>query len=85
MRVSEKFRARIKSSRTRAYEIARQSGLHSTTLSKIMNGVDQVRDDDPRVLRVAHVIGLAPDECFEHGENQTAMTPQRHHAIAKGT
>ena len=62
--VSKKFREAVKLSSKRAYQIANGAGIHHTTLSRIMNGIERTRPNDPRVLAVAAVLGLPPDECF---------------------
>ena len=65
MMVSEKFRATIKLGPVPAYRIAQQAQLNPATLSKLMCGIEKVKPQDPRVLKVAAVIGLRPEECFE--------------------
>lgn len=65
MGVSQKFRAAVKLSSRRAYVIAQQAGLDPSVLSRILNGIDVVKPGDPRVLRVAAVLGLRNDECFD--------------------
>jgi len=64
--VSEKFIAAIKLNPLKSYQIAHLAGLHPSTLSKIINGIERVFPNDPRVLKVAKVLGLAPEECFDH-------------------
>jgi transcriptional regulator with XRE-family HTH domain len=63
--VSQKFIAAVKLSQKKAYQIAHEAGLHPATLSKLMNGIDRVGPGDIRVLRVAQVLGLNPEEVFE--------------------
>ena len=48
-----------------AYRIAQKAGVNPTTLSKLVNGIEAVRPNDERILRVAKVLGLAADEAFE--------------------
>ena len=64
--LSRKFIAAVKLSPMREYQIAHLAGLHPSTLSKIINGIERVIPNDQRVLKVAKVLGLAPEECFEH-------------------
>ncbi len=64
--VSEKFKAAIKLNPLKSYQIAHLAGLHPSTLSKLMNGIERVMPNDPRVLKVAEVLGLTPEECFDH-------------------
>lgn len=65
--LSPKFKLAIKTSPYKAYEIAHKSGLHPSTLSKLVCGIERVKEKDSRVLRVAQVLGLKPKECFEEG------------------
>ncbi|MCH8056223.1 MAG: helix-turn-helix transcriptional regulator, partial [Deltaproteobacteria bacterium] len=63
--VSRRFVEAVKLAPKRAYRIAQEAGLHPTTLSKIMNGIEPTRPNDSRILAVAGVLGLDPKECFE--------------------
>jgi len=63
--VSRKLRARVKLSRYRQYELARAAGLHPTVFSKILNGAEPVKPNDPRVIAIGRVMGLEPEQCFE--------------------
>ncbi len=66
--ISKKFRATIKLSEIPAWKIALKAGVDPSVLSKIMIGAIPVRPGDRRVKRVARVIGLREDECFEDDE-----------------
>lgn len=68
--ISRKLWEMIKLSDLRAYEIAYKAGIHPTTLSRILNGIEDVRPGDQRVLRIAKVLSIKPDECFEELENE---------------
>ena len=63
--ISETFKIAVKTSPHKSYEIAHQANLHPSMLSKIVNGIELVKEDDQRVLAVARVLGLNPDECFQ--------------------
>jgi diphthamide synthase (EF-2-diphthine--ammonia ligase) len=63
--VSKTFRAAIKLSDRRAWQIAYEAGIHPNVLSKIMSGAIRTKKDDERVLRVAKVLGLEPAACFD--------------------
>ncbi len=63
--VSRQFVEAVKIAPKRAYKIAQEAGLHPTTLSKLLNGIERAKPDDPRVLAVAAVLGLDQRECFE--------------------
>lgn len=65
--ISETLRRAIKLHQKRHYQIAQEAGLHPSTLSKLLNGIIPVREDDPRVLRVAWVVGINPADAFESG------------------
>jgi hypothetical protein len=65
MIVSQKFLNAVKLSDRRAYKIALEAGLHPSTLSKIICKIERVKPQDPRVLAVARVLGLPPEECFQ--------------------
>ena len=65
--LSPKFKLAIKTSPYKAYEIAHKSGLHPSTLSKLICGIEKVKERDSRVLKVAQVLRLKPEECFEEG------------------
>ncbi len=62
--ISETFRVAIKLSPLKSYQIAQAAGLHPSTLSKIVCGIEKTMDGDLRVLKVAAVLGLKPEECF---------------------
>jgi len=64
-KISERFWVAVKTSRMKGYEIANHAGLHPATLSKLLWEVKTVRPDDYRVIAVAKVLGLSPEECFE--------------------
>jgi transcriptional regulator with XRE-family HTH domain len=63
--ISRKLKEVVKLSDLRAYEIAHRAEMHPSTLSRILNGIEDVKPGDLRVLRIAKVIGLTPEECFE--------------------
>ena len=59
------FMAILKTAELPAYEIAHRAGISPTTLSKLVNGIETVKPNDHRIIRVAEILGLTPDECFE--------------------
>ena len=63
--VSRKLIEAIKLSDLKGYEIAHQAEMHPSTLSRILNGIENVMPGDSRVLRIGKVLGLTPEECFE--------------------
>jgi hypothetical protein len=73
-RLSRKFRDAARLSATRHYVLARVNNVHPTTFSKWLNGARDVCRDDPRVLAIGRMIGVADAaECFEPVE--TAVAP----------
>ena len=77
--ISRRFMEAVKLANEPAYRIAWRAGIHPATLSKIIHGAERVSQGDRRVLAVARVLGLVPDECFEpdpkrarEGEERTA-------------
>jgi len=68
MKLSETFIIRLKLHSEPAYRIAQQAGVNPTTLSKLINGAEPVRPADDRILRVAKILGLEPDEVFDSRE-----------------
>lgn len=66
--ISHKLRAAIKLNPIPAYKIAHAAGLDPSTLSKLMCGITKVKPGDPRVLKVGKILGLSPEQCFQHRE-----------------
>jgi len=66
MHVSRLLRNTVKLSEKRAYQIAHEAGLHPSTLSRLLNGIERVKPSDPRVTAVGRVLGIAESECFEN-------------------
>jgi hypothetical protein len=63
--VSRDFIAAVKLAAQRSYQIAHAAGMHPSTLSRLITGAERTKPGDARVLRVAAVLGLASEECFE--------------------
>ena len=63
--VSQQFLIRLKLNDLPAYKIAHRAGVNPTTLSRLINGIDRVKPEDPRIIAVGEVIGLSESECFE--------------------
>ena len=66
--ISKKLQETIKLSNMKSYQIAHKAGLHYSTLSRLINGIDKVKRDDPRVIAVGRVLGIPPNGCFEKAE-----------------
>lgn len=65
---SREFRTRYKISDVPGYRLAQQAGLSPSQLSKFVCGIEPMKDGDPRIIRVAELLGLRPDEAFETAE-----------------
>jgi hypothetical protein len=65
MQISQKLRIAAKLSEKRHYEIAHEAGLHPSTLSRILCGIEQIRRDDFRVIAIGKVLGIPREECFQ--------------------
>ena len=63
--LSHKFISKIKLNKQPSYQIAHKAGIHPSTLSKLINGIEIIQQDDKRVLEVGKVLGLNPSECFK--------------------
>ncbi len=58
--MSRKLWEAIKLADEPAYRIARKAEISPTTLSKMMHGIDQIKDEDPRVIAVGKVMPTSP-------------------------
>lgn len=54
--VSKELQAAVKLSDMKSYEIAHAANLHPSTLSRIVCGIEKVKNGDRRVLKVAAVL-----------------------------
>lgn len=66
--LSRKLIHTIKLSEKRAYQIAHEAGLHPSTLSSLLNGIEKVKPGDPRVIAVGRVLGIPAEDCFEENK-----------------
>jgi hypothetical protein len=62
--ISRKLWEAIKLADRPAYTIAREAGISSSTLSKLMCDIEPVKDDDSRVIAVGKVMGIPSSSCF---------------------
>ena len=69
--ISQELVKRFRLSRLKGYQIAQLAGLHPSTLSKLINGIEQPRKNDSRIIAVGRVLGLKRDECFEQSNGET--------------
>lgn len=79
--VSRRFAERIRLHSEPAYKLAWRSGIHPSTLSKLIHGAALVHLNDPRIIAVGRELGLTPEECFADETPATpASTSQAAHA-----
>ena len=65
MQISSKLREVIAGSPLRQFQLATLAGIHPSTLSKALNGSTPLQPYDRRVLAVARVLGVKPEDAFE--------------------
>jgi transcriptional regulator with XRE-family HTH domain len=63
--ISRELVTAIKLASKKHYQIAQEAGIHPSTLSKILNGIETVKQGDPRILKIGKVLGLAEDKLFD--------------------
>ena len=63
--ISRKLYTKLKLSEKKHYQIAHEAGLHPSTLSRILCGIELVEWGDKRVIAIGRVLGIAPNDCFE--------------------
>ena len=68
--VSTAFLARLKLHKLPAYRIAQMAGVDPAMLSKLIHGITPVKIADERIIRVARVLGLRPEEAFTEEVNE---------------
>jgi hypothetical protein len=54
----------VKLHRERAWRLARHADLPPATVSRIVTGVEKLRENDERVLRLADVVGVPREKAF---------------------
>ena len=67
MRISREFLIRLKLNRKPAYRICQQAGVNPNWLSRVINGIEELRPYDQRIIAVGKILGLAPEQCLEKG------------------
>jgi hypothetical protein len=74
VRVSQKLKLALLEARCngrKQYQIAQAAGLHPQVLSGLTSDARPVHPDDPRIIAVGKVLGLAPEECFAARESRS--------------
>jgi hypothetical protein len=65
MVISEKLKNTIKLSAKRHYQIAHEAGLHPSTLSRLICGIEKIKPHDRRVISLGSILGIPGEECFQ--------------------
>ena len=68
--ITKKLRDAVKLSEKKSYEIAHKAGLHPSTLSRIICGIERVKSGDLRVIQIGRVLGLSEKECFAKSDKE---------------
>ena len=68
MKISKKLFDTVKLSQIPGYKLALEVGFHPNTLSKILHGAVQIKKDDPRLLKLAHILKIPMDQIWERKE-----------------
>ena len=69
VKASREFLIRLKLNDEPIYRICQRAGVNASTLSRLINGIDPVKPGDERIIRVADVLGLSPEEAFQTEES----------------
>ena len=69
VKASREFLIRLKLNDEPIYRICQRVGVNASTLSRLINGIDPVKPGDERIIRVADVLGLSPEEAFQTEES----------------
>lgn len=64
-KLSHKLLIALKTGERPQYRIAQAAGLHPSTLSKLVSGIEPVHENDVRVLRIGKVLRLPIKDLFE--------------------
>ena len=65
MMVSQKIVEAVKLHELKSYQIAQLAGLHPSTLSRLIHGIERIKPNDKRVVAIGRVLGLSPSDCFD--------------------
>ena len=70
--VSEKLIRVVKKHKEPIFKIAVNCDVNPSSLSRIINRVETVKESDPRILRLAEYLGLNAEDCFESSKCEVA-------------
>jgi len=71
--ISREFLIRLKLNDRNAYQISQEAGVNPVVLSRLIHGIEPVRPNDDRIIRVARVLGLSPEEAFTTNQKQSPL------------
>lgn len=74
---SRKFIAALRLSRRNQYEISWDAGVPPNTLSKLINGIERLRENDERIIAVGKVLGIPAEECFDDAQHAQTIPGKR--------
>lgn len=63
--ISQQFKQKLKLWHEPQYRVAIKAGIHPGLLSKWVIGAQPVKRGDPRIIRVAKILGLKQNQIFE--------------------
>ncbi len=66
--VSHIFIATLKTFDQPAYRVAQRAKVNPNTLSRLINGIEPLRPGDERIIAVARILGLRPEEAFTEAQ-----------------
>lgn len=69
-----------RSNGVRLYVIARRLDVHPSLLSHLLNGSIPIRENDPRVLKLASALGVPADQAF--AEIEAPIKPEQAGSVA---
>lgn len=64
--VSDKLIRTVKDHKQPIFRIAVNCDVNPSSLSRIINRVETVKENDPRILRLAEYLGVNAENCFEN-------------------
>jgi hypothetical protein len=63
----------VRLSRWKHYQLAARIGMSPSTFSRVINGLEAVRAGDPRIIRLAALLGIPSWQAFADGSRQPVV------------
>ena len=76
MKLSRKFLIQLKLHREPAYRLAHAADLDPSALSAWIRGIRLPKKDDPRLLRLATLLQVRPEDVFEVEAEKSSATQE---------